>query len=51
MKDLRELECVKCGAGTRTEEWTVLDDPPSERLVDAWCDNPYCDDYKVPPGQ
>jgi hypothetical protein len=44
MNDLRETECAKCGSGTRTEEWSA---PDGATLVGAWCDNPYCEDYRA----
>jgi hypothetical protein len=48
MNEVRETECAKCGSGTRTEEWTVPDQPEGAVLVGAWCDNPYCEDYLAP---
>ena len=48
MSDVREMECAKCGSGTRFEEWTTHAPPEGEQLVGAWCDNPYCEDYKTP---
>jgi hypothetical protein len=47
MNDLRETECAKCGSGTRSEEWNAQ--PDGEQLVAAWCDNPYCEDYRAAP--
>ena len=50
MRDLRTMECPKCGTGNRTEEWTVLPDlPKPDELRSWWCDNPKCDDFRVPP--